>query len=202
METYNCKCCLYNTNNISYFKRHKKTKKHLKQIELSNKDDADDYIDDDNYNNNENKVQFINNNDDDDEHNFYVYLLISSDNSTYVGATIDLQRRLRQHNKEIKGGAMATSIKVNKGHVWTRACFVKNFPSWASALQFEWKWKHESRKLFKTHKLPIKRRMHALKNIIFSERSTSKAIPFSEWNNPPEIIFENCVAESLYNSIL
>jgi predicted GIY-YIG superfamily endonuclease len=196
METYNCKCCLYNTNNISYFKRHKKTKKHLKQIELSNKDDDADDIDDDNDDYSKNKK------DADDEHNFYVYLLIASDNSTYVGATIDLQRRLRQHNKEIKGGAMATSIKVNKGHIWTRVCFVKNFPSWASALQLEWKWKHESRKLFKTHKLPIKRRMYALKNIIFSERSTSKAIPFSEWNNPPEIIFENCFAENLYNSIL
>jgi len=32
----------------------------------------------------------------------YVYLLVSSDNATYVGATVDLNRRLRQHNKEIK----------------------------------------------------------------------------------------------------
>ena len=30
---------------------------------------------------------------------FFVYLLLSSDNSTYVGATVDLDRRLRQHNK-------------------------------------------------------------------------------------------------------
>ena len=35
---------------------------------------------------------------------FFVYLLLSSDDSTYVGATVDLDRRLRQHNKEIKGG--------------------------------------------------------------------------------------------------
>ena len=33
---------------------------------------------------------------------FFVYLLLSSDNFTYVGATVDLDRRLRQHNKEIK----------------------------------------------------------------------------------------------------
>ncbi len=34
----------------------------------------------------------------------YVYLLVSSDNATYVGANVDIDRRLRQHNKEIKGG--------------------------------------------------------------------------------------------------
>jgi len=45
----------------------------------------------------------------------FVYLLVSSDNATYVGATVDIERRLRQHNKEIKGGAHATDAKVNKG---------------------------------------------------------------------------------------
>ena len=45
---------------------------------------------------------------------FYVYLLECSDNSTYIGATVNLDHRLRQHNKEIKGGAVATSNKVKK----------------------------------------------------------------------------------------
>ena len=31
----------------------------------------------------------------------FVYLLVSTSGSTYVGATVDLERRLRQHNKEI-----------------------------------------------------------------------------------------------------
>ena len=77
----------------------------------------------------------------------YVYLLESTDNSTYVGATIDLEKRLRQHNKEIKGGAHATSIKVEKGQTWTRRCYVEGFPDWKAALQFEWAWKYYSRKL-------------------------------------------------------
>lgn len=77
----------------------------------------------------------------------FVYLLLSSDNATYVGATIDLDRRLRQHNKEIKGGAFATSAKVNKGETWIRACHVEGFPDWQAALQFEWRWKHLSRQL-------------------------------------------------------
>ena len=80
----------------------------------------------------------------------FVYLLVSSDNATYVGATVDIERRLRQHNKEIKGGAHATGAKVNKGETWERACHVAGFPDWQAALQFEWRWKQLSRKLLTT----------------------------------------------------
>lgn len=78
---------------------------------------------------------------------YYVYLLESTDHSTYVGATVDLEHRLRQHNKEIKGGAVATSRKVSQGQIWKRRCHVTGFPSWQAALQFEWAWKFQSRKL-------------------------------------------------------
>ena len=64
---------------------------------------------------------------------FFVYLLESSNHATYVGATVDLNRRLRQHNKEIKGGAHATSAKVLKGETWIRACHVEGFPDWQAA---------------------------------------------------------------------
>ena len=69
---------------------------------------------------------------------FYVYLLECTSGATYVGATVDLERRLRQHNKEIKGGAKATGAKVAKGETWKRVCYVENFPDWSAALQFEW----------------------------------------------------------------
>ena len=39
----------------------------------------------------------------------FVYLL-QYKNNTYVGATVDVNRRLRQHNCEIKGGAMGTCL--------------------------------------------------------------------------------------------
>jgi structure-specific endonuclease subunit SLX1 len=119
----------------------------------------------------------------------YVYLLVCSDNSTYVGATIDLDHRLRQHNKEIKGGAHATSAKVQKGEIWTRACHVSGFPTWQSALQFEWKWKHLSRKI-SSKKFPLERRMEALKGLLALEQSTALAIPFTEWPSPPEVHLE------------
>jgi len=127
----------------------------------------------------------------------YVYLLHSTDNSTYVGATVDLDRRLRQHNKIIKGGAHATSMKVNAGQIWERACYVEGFPDWQAALQFEWRWKQISRKL--SNKLfPLKRRMIALKELLSLNSSTSKAIPYSQWNTPPNIIFESDIAKNFY----
>jgi len=73
----------------------------------------------------------------------YVYLLLATPlrDATYVGATVDLDRRLRQHNKEIKGGAHATGIKVAKGCTWIRAAHISGFPDWQAALQFEWRFK-------------------------------------------------------------
>lgn len=127
----------------------------------------------------------------------FVYLLISTSGSTYVGATIDLERRLRQHNKEIKGGAHATGVKVAGGEVWTRAAHVSGFPDWQAALQFEWRWKQLSRKLpIKMN--PLARRITALKNLLALERPTTKAIPYSEWSAPAEVHLETDEARNLY----
>lgn len=128
----------------------------------------------------------------------FVYLLESSDNSTYVGATIDLDRRLRQHNKEIKGGAHATGIKVSKGETWKRVCHVSGFPDWQAALQFEWRWKQLTRKL-PTHMFPLQRRMEALKQLLLLERPTSKAKAYSEWESPPKVNIEDEDAQKFYN---
>jgi structure-specific endonuclease subunit SLX1 len=115
-----------------------------------------------------------------------------------VGATVDLERRLRQHNKELKGGAHATSIQVLKGEVWTRAAHVSGFPDWQSALQFEWRWKQLSRKLpLKMN--PLERRIKALKELLALERPTSKAIAYKEWQSAPEVHLEMEEATKLYN---
>jgi len=129
-----------------------------------------------------------------------VYLLISTSGATYVGATVDLDRRLRQHNKEIKGGAHATSAKVGKGETWIRACHVSGFPDWSAALQFEWRWKQLSRKL-PLRMNPLEKRMSALKTLLELEQSTSKAIPYQEWTSPPEIHFETEKSEEIYSSL-
>ena len=130
----------------------------------------------------------------------YVYLLLSSDESTYVGATVDLDRRLRQHNKEIKGGAHATGAKVSKGETWNRVAHVEGFPDWQAALQFEWRWKQLSRKLSPSMH-PLQRRMIALKNLLDLERPTSKAKSYEEWETPPKVIIESEIAQNYYNQI-
>ncbi len=135
-----------------------------------------------------------------EEIKFYVYLLECSDKSTYVGATIDLNQRLRKHNKEIKGGAFATGAKVDKGEVWERACHVAGFPDWQAALQFEWAWKHYSRKL-PQKMLPLERRLRALKTLLALERPTSKAKAYIEWPSPPEVNLESQDAINIYNSL-
>ena len=128
---------------------------------------------------------------------FFVYLLLSSDSSTYVGATVDLDRRLRQHNKEIKGGAFITGAKVLKGETWIRACHVEGFPDWQAALQFEWRWKQLSRKI-KVKCCPLEKRMTALKQLINLERPTTKAKSYSEWLTTLEVILEDDEARKYY----
>ena len=116
----------------------------------------------------------------------FVYLLHSTNNATYVGATVNLERRLRQHNKEIKGGAHATGIRVDQGEIWERACYVEGFPTWQAALQFEWRWKQLSRKLSPSL-FPLKRRMIALNELLNLERPTSKSCAYSEWSTMTKI---------------
>ena len=130
---------------------------------------------------------------------FYVYLLLSTSKTTYVGATVNLNRRLRQHNGELVGGAKATKIKVNKGEVWTRACYISEFPTWQSALQFEWRWKRLNRK-FPRKMYPLERRIKALKLLLSLDSSTTKAVPFSEWENPPKVNIELDEVNEYFNN--
>ena len=128
---------------------------------------------------------------------FFVYILMSSDNSTYVGATVDLDRRLRQHNKEIKGGAFATGAKVSNGQIWVRVAHVENFPDWQAALQFEWRLKQLSRRISLSIN-PLHRRMIALKQLLKLERPTSKAKAYTEWNEQPKVVLEDDEARKYY----
>lgn len=115
----------------------------------------------------------------------FVYLLVSTSGATYVGATVDLDHRLRQHNKEIKGGARATSMKVEQGETWQRHCYVSGFPTWQSALQFEWRWKQIHRRLPRGN--PLINRMKALEILLSLDRPTSNALQYSEWTVPPQV---------------
>lgn len=52
---------------------------------------------------------------------YYVYMLLCSDDSLYTGITPNLQRRMRQHTGQLKGGARYTALRPPKelAAVWT-----------------------------------------------------------------------------------
>ena len=108
----------------------------------------------------------------------YVYLLQSSSKKTYIGATVDVQKRLRKHNKVVKGGARYTGKWVDRGDKWECICYVSGFPTWIDALQFEWKWKKISQGS------SLQKRLEALNVLIASDRSTKMSTPFELWKDP------------------
>ena len=121
----------------------------------------------------------------------YVYFIRSTHGSTYIGATVDLDRRIRQHNKLITGGAHATSMKVANGEMWTYYCYVENFPTYNEALKFEWRWKHLSRQIQKECPSlnPTEKRLEALKRLLALPKSTTKAIEYKDWIKSPNVVY-------------
>ena len=53
---------------------------------------------------------------------WFVYLVQCSDGSFYTGVTTDLERRIRQHNGEIVGGANYTRARRPVALAWYEAC--------------------------------------------------------------------------------
>ena len=116
----------------------------------------------------------------------YVYLLRSLDGrQTYVGATVDLTRRLRQHNGELVGGAKYTTSKGKDQ--WVRIGYVSGFPTWNAALQFEWRWKQLTRKIKRANATAEEKRWLALTKLLALPQSTSRAVPFSQWPTRPVV---------------
>lgn len=119
----------------------------------------------------------------------YCYLIYTSDEKhTYIGATNDPLRRLRQHNQEITGGAKATSIQHHKGLTWSLGCYLSNIPEWRSALQIEWRWKQLGRTQYKHIRDPIQRRLVSLKKLLSLEKPTTNSIPYEAYPNGKPII--------------
>ncbi len=74
----------------------------------------------------------------------YICYTITNHKKTYVGITNLLQRRLKQHNGILKGGARATR---GKGP-WFVSFYVYGFRNKSEALSFEW-WMHHKKPRFK-----------------------------------------------------
>ena len=106
------------------------------------------------------------------------YCIINEERSrTYIGATKNFSRRIRQHNRELVGGAKST-----KGYHWSAIILVSGFKSWKDTLSFEWHFKHKKTKT----KWGIGRRIESINKLMNDER----------WQN-----LEIKIEDSIYNKL-
>jgi predicted GIY-YIG superfamily endonuclease len=100
-----------------------------------------------------------------------VYVLQSKENDrfTYVGATVNVERRLRQHNGKLVGGA-----KYTRSHrPWSLRYIVSGFIDKIMCLQFEWRVKYESKRIRNCD--TIQRRRRALQVVMNRKRISSRS---------------------------
>ena len=87
--------------------------------------------------------------------NYQVYLLYHSDNNvSYIGITTDIDRRLKQHNKLLTGGAKYTTRFTPKWEL----VIITDFMNKSEALKLEYKLKkysgiNERLKAFQVYKM-------------------------------------------------
>ena len=75
--------------------------------------------------------------------NFYCYIIFNENDRTYNGYTVDLTKRLKQHNNYIKGGARATSNRGPWHYLFVMTS--KNWDCISVAMQHEWSIKYPTR---------------------------------------------------------
>jgi len=83
------------------------------------------------------------------ETKYYCYFLGQHNNwsgQTYNGYTVNLSRRLRQHNGEIKGGAWATTAKDKGAWSFIAALTSDSWDSVSRAMACEWNCRYPTRK--------------------------------------------------------
>lgn len=105
---------------------------------------------------------------------FMNYLLKKrTGNRTYVGYTNAPKRRLRQHNREIKKGARATSVMEKEAEM---VCCVKGFKDISSAMQFEWAWQKRKISGISQHRFRgVFGRIEKLEHLLCLEKVTENA---------------------------
>tara|TARA_B110001450_G_C17224532_1_gene320877 strand:- start:62 stop:487 length:426 start_codon:yes stop_codon:yes gene_type:complete len=69
----------------------------------------------------------------------WYFYLIKNKGFTYAGVSPTPEKRLRQHNGEICGGAKYT---LSKGPGWEHICIISGFKNKSDAMKFEWAVKH------------------------------------------------------------
>lgn len=89
--------------------------------------------------------------------NWCVYLL-SNGTRTYIGSTTDVNRRLRQHNGELRGGAKSTRNSISP---WELVCYISGFENRSSACRWE--------RIVKCRARGLNKRRVAMVGVVFQE---------------------------------
>jgi predicted GIY-YIG superfamily endonuclease len=98
-----------------------------------------------------------------------VYCLVTPDQRfTYVGATKNLTRRLRQHNGEITGGAKYTKRSKSWRVLFYLEGFADSSEGWRETLSCEWHLKHVSR--YRKGTSPVARRERNVTTLLKRQR--------------------------------
>jgi putative endonuclease len=101
--------------------------------------------------------------------NYVIYVLINTlHKKTYIGITNKPERRIRQHNGDLVGGAKYTTSNKGEGQ-WIFYGFIRNVNK-STALSLEKKIKIKSKRLTGS---PIDRRIKAI-DILLSEYNNAK----------------------------
>lgn len=115
----------------------------------------------------------------DSRHKVYILQSIVNPKKTYVGYSVDINRRLRQHNGELVGGAKSTK----SGRPYKIVCYISGFPDNTSALQFEWRCHHPSGRPRKRGKGSLKTRFDKLSGIERRIAILEYILKLDKWTN-------------------
>ena len=109
--------------------------------------------------------------------NWSLYLLENSDNKkTYLGVTVNITRRIRQHNGELVGGARYTSSNKGNG-IWELRAIVNDLTK-SEALSYERIVKNKRRK--GKGKTPLEKRLYLINQVV---PETKNILVFEDQNN-------------------
>lgn len=101
------------------------------------------------------------------------YLIINGEGRTYIGITNNIERRLKQHNGILKGGAKSTR---GKGP-WKLYLYIKGFPNRSIASKFEWRMHHPGGHRSSRTKGGLSNRLEELEFVLKLPNFTSTCTP-------------------------